>query len=141
MQKGAEQPPERNAANAGNGGAETRPIARGLQAQAMAMAALALALIPVGWTAAYSSVIGSLAAFLPALFFAAYTVRRIGRDSAAFLQAAVVGEALKLMLTAAICMAAFRWVEPLAAGWFFTGMIAVIFAGWAGLFRGLNSGN
>jgi len=35
----------------------------------------------------------------------------------------------------------FRWVDPLAPGWFFAGMILVIIAGWAGLYRGLNSGN
>jgi hypothetical protein len=60
--------------------------------------------------------------------------RKFGSDSAAFLRAAVVGEGVKLLLIALICMAVFLWVEPLAAGWFFTGMIAVILAGYLCLF-------
>ena len=35
--------------------------------------------------------------------------------------------------TKRICVAVFVWVKPLAAGWFFGGMGAVLLAGWAGL--------
>ena len=115
-------------------------IGKWLRTQSLVAIALALALLILGPVAAYSSLFGSLAAFIPALFFAAFTGRKIGSDSAAFLQAAVIGEVVKLLLIAVICMVVFLWVEPLAAGWFFAGMIAVIIAGWIGLFAGLNSG-
>ena len=97
---------------------------------AMALAGMALLVSP---EAAYSSMFGSLAAFLPALLFTLVVTRRFGTDSAAFLRAVVIGEALKWLLTAVICVAVFVWVKPLAAGWFFGGMGAVLLAGWAGL--------
>jgi len=115
-------------------------IGKWLRFQSLVAIVLALVLLMIGPIAAYSSLFGSLAAFVPALFFAALVGRKIGSDSAAFLQAAVIGEAVKLLLIAVICMAVFLWIEPLAAGWFFAGMIAVIIAGWIGLFAGLNSG-
>jgi F0F1-type ATP synthase assembly protein I len=133
--KGSENQPGLTAAGPGPS------IGRWLRAQVLAAAGLALVLAPLGVVAVYSSMLGSLAAFVPALFFAVFAGRRIGSDSAAFLQAAVVGEALKLVLTALICMVVFILVEPLAAGWFFSGMILVIVSGWIGLFRGLNSGD
>jgi len=58
---------------------------------------------------------------------------KFGADSAAFLRAAVIGEAGKWLLTAMLCVATFVWVEPLAAGWFFTGMLVTMAAGWTGL--------
>ena len=116
-------------------------IGKWLKTQSMAAVALALALLAVGPLAAYSSLLGSLAAFLPALFFGAFVGRKIGSDSAAFLQAAVIGEAVKLLLIALICTAVFLWVSPLAPGWFFTGMIVVIVAGWIGLYAGLKTAN
>ena len=72
---------------------------------------------------------GSLAAFIPALFFALFVTRKFGPDSAAFLRAVVIGEAGKLLLTALICVVVFVWVKPLAAGWFFAGMIVTVFSG------------
>ena len=60
--------------------------------------------------------------------------RRIGSDSAAFLQAAVIGESVKLLLIAVICTAVFVWVKPLAPGWFFAGMAVTIFSGRLGFF-------
>lgn len=95
------------------------------------MTALALAggLLIMSPVAAYSSLFGSLAAYVPALLFALIVLRSFGDDSAAFLRAAVVGEAAKWFATAMICMAVFLLVEPLAYGWFFAGMIAVILVG------------
>lgn len=113
-------------------------IRRGLRAQSLSGLLLAAALLTVSPVAAYSSLLGSLAAFIPAVFFAVRVAARIGEDSAAFLQAAVVGEALKLLLTALICMAVFLWVKPLAAGWFFAGMILAIAAGILARVRGLD---
>lgn len=115
-------------------------IGRWLRTQSLAAVVLALALVPVGTVAAYSSMFGSLAAFLPALLFVAFAGRKIGADSAAFFSAAVIGEVLKLLLTGLLCVAVFAWVKPLAAGWFFVGMILVIMAGWLGMMRGLNAG-
>lgn len=113
------------------------PVGKWLKTQLAAAVFLAILLSPLGLTAIYSSLLGSMAAFVPAVFFAVYVGRKVGADSAVFLQAAVTGEALKLLLTAVICLAVFRWVKPLAPGWFFAGMIGVIVAGWAGLFRGM----
>ena len=59
---------------------------------------LAGALLLVGPVAAYSSMFGGLAAFIPALFFALFVAPKIGPDSAAFLRAAVIGEALKILI-------------------------------------------
>lgn len=90
---------------------------------------LAGGLLLVGPVAAYSSMFGSLAAFIPALFFALLVAPKIGPDSGVFLRTVVIAEAVKLILTALICMAVFIWVKPLAAGWFFAGMALTIFSG------------
>jgi ATP synthase protein I len=106
---------------------------RWLRAQTLVAMTLALAALLVSQVAAYSSMFGSLAAFLPSLLFALIVAPRFGSDSAAFLRAAVIAEAGKWLLTAVICIAVFVMVKPLAAGWFFAGMGAVILAGWLGL--------
>ena len=108
-------------------------IRRGLRIQSMASLLLAGGLLLVGPVAAYSSMFGSLAAFIPALFFALVVAPKFGPDSAAFLRTAVIAEVVKILLTALICMAVFIWVKPLAAGWFFTGMAVTIFSGRLGL--------
>jgi ATP synthase protein I len=90
---------------------------------------LAGASLLIGPVAAYSSMFGSLAAFIPTLVFAMIVAPKIGPDSNAFLRMAVIGEAAKLILTALLCMAVFIWIKPLAAGWFFAGMAAAIFSG------------
>ena len=104
-----------------------------LRTQSLVSIVLALIALTVSQVAAYSSMFGSLAAFLPNLLFALIVARKFGSDSAAFLRAAVLAEAGKWVLTAAICVAVFVWVEPLAAGWFFAGMGIVLLAGWMGL--------
>ncbi len=86
--------------------------------------------------AAYSALFGSLAAYIPAVVFANLVVRRIGPDSTAFLRYAVIGEVVKLTLTGLLCAAVFVWVAPLAGGWFFAGMIAVIVAGFGAALAG-----
>jgi len=108
-------------------------IGRGLRVQSVASFLLAGSLLLVGQVAAYSSIFGSLAAFIPALFFALLVTPKFGPDSAAFLRAVVIAEGLKILLTALICVAVFIWVKPLAAGWFFTGMAVTIFSGRLGL--------
>jgi F0F1-type ATP synthase assembly protein I len=90
---------------------------------------LAGILLLVGPVAAYSSLFGSLAAFIPALFFAALVARKFGMDSVGFLRTAMVAEAGKILLTAALCVAVFVWVKPLAAPWFFMGMLVTMFSG------------
>ena len=72
---------------------------------------------------------GSLAAYIPALLFALIVAPKFGKDSAVFLRAAAIAEVVKLFLTAFLCMVVFIWIKPLAAGWFFAGMAAVIFSG------------
>ena len=110
-----------------------RLIGRGLRVQSTASLILVLCLLLVGQVSAYSSMFGSLAAFIPALFFALVVTPKFGPDSAAFLRTAVIAEVVKIFLTALICMAVFMWVKPLAAGWFFTGMAVTIFSGRLGL--------
>ena len=111
-----------------------RMTRRWLRTQALVMSGLALvSLAVVGQVAAYSSMLGGLAAFVPSLVFALIMAPRFGKDSTAFLRAAVLAESAKWLITALICMTVFIWVKPLAAGWFFAGMGAVILAGWAGL--------
>jgi len=113
-----------------------RTLVRSLRVQSLLSVLLAGGLLLIGPVAAYSSMFGSLAAFIPALFFAQFLARKFGPDSAAFLRAAVMAEAGKLLLTVLICAAVFIWVRPLAAGWFFAGMITVMFSGWLGLLKG-----
>ena len=110
-----------------------RLVYRWLRVQTLVSLALAAVLLAVDPVAAYSSMFGSLAAFLPALVFALIVAPRFGGESSAFLLAAVLAEAGKLVFMALICIAVFVWVEPLAAGWFFGGMAATLVAGWMGL--------
>ena len=119
--------------NAPNGQLDSQLIGRGLRVQSVASFLLAAGLLLVGQVAAYSSIFGSLAAFIPALFFALLVTPKFGPDSAAFLRTAVIAEVLKIFLTVLICVAVFIWVKPLAAGWFFTGMAVTIFSGRLGL--------
>jgi len=112
---------------------DKRLIGRGLRIQSITSLLLAGVLLLLGPVAAYSSMFGSLAAFIPALFFALLVTSKFGPDSAAFLRAAVVAEAGKILLTAMICVAVFVWIKPLAAPWFFAGMLVTIFSGWLGM--------
>jgi F0F1-type ATP synthase assembly protein I len=108
-------------------------LARGLRIQSLVAISLAVLLLLVSPVAAYSSLFGSLAVFIPGLLFTVLAVSRMGADSAAFLRMAVVAEFGKLMLTGVLCAVVFVWVKPLAAGFFFMGMILTLMAGWLGL--------
>lgn len=108
-------------------------VSRGLRIQSIVALLLAGGLLLVGPVAAYSSMFGSLAAYIPALFFAIVVAPKFGADSATFLRTAVVAEVAKIFLTALLCAAVFIWVKPLAAGWFFAGMVVVIFSGRLGV--------
>jgi ATP synthase protein I len=104
-----------------------------LRLQSLAATALALLSLLAGPVAAYSSLFGSLAAWLPSLGFTALVLRKLGGDSTAFLRTAVLAEFGKLVLTGLLCAAVFIWVKPLAAGFFFLGMIGVLVTSWIGL--------
>lgn len=108
-------------------------LARGLKIQSLVMVLLTLALLLVNPVAAYSSLFGGLAVYVPGLVFTLLLVGKIGGESAAFLGTAALAEFAKLVLTGLLCAAAFIWVKPLAAGYFFLGMISVLIASWAGL--------
>jgi F0F1-type ATP synthase assembly protein I len=100
---------------------------------------LALVSLSAGTVQAYSSLFGSLAVYLPGLVFTALVMRKMGGDSGAFLRTAMFAEFAKLALTGLLCAVVFIWVKPLAAGFFFLGMIGVLIANWFGLaktFRG-----
>ncbi|MEE8482668.1 MAG: ATP synthase subunit I [Acidiferrobacterales bacterium] len=108
-------------------------IGRSLRIQSLLSFLLAGGLLLVGQVAAYSSMFGSLAAFIPVLLFALVVTPKIGSDSVTFLRTAVIAEVGKILLTALICVVVFVWVKPLAPGWFFTGMATVLFSGRLGL--------
>ncbi len=108
-------------------------LARSLRIQSLVMVLLALVLLVVSPVAAYSSFFGGLAAYVPGLVFTFLVARKIGGDSAAFLGAAALAEFGKLALTGILCAAVFIWVKPLAAAYFFLGMISVLVAARVGL--------
>jgi F0F1-type ATP synthase assembly protein I len=97
---------------------------------ALALASLAFLVSPV---AAYSSLFGSLSVYVPGLLFTVLVKRKMGGDSADFLRTAMLAEFGKLALTGVLCAVVFIYVKPLAAGFFFLGMIGVLIAGWIGL--------
>ena len=108
-------------------------LAGSLRIQTLVMVLLAFVLLLVSPVAAWSSLFGGLAVYVPGLIFTVLMVRKIGGDSAAFLGTAAVAEFGKLALTGLLCAVVFIWVKPLAAGYFFLGMISVLAAGWIGL--------
>lgn len=108
-------------------------VSRGLRIQSIVALLLAGGLLLLGPVAAYSSMFGSLAAYIPSLMFALVVAPKFGADSATFLRTAVVAEVAKIFLTGLLCAAVFIWVKPLAPGWFFAGLVAVIFSGRFGL--------
>ena len=104
-----------------------------LRIQSLTAMVLALLSYLAGPVAAYSSLFGSLSVFLPGLVFTILVLRKIGGDSAAFLRTAMLAEFGKLALTGVLCAVVFIYVKPLAAGFFFLGMIGVLIANWIGL--------
>ena len=107
----------------------------GLRIQSLASLVLAGLLLAVSPVAAISSLLGSLAVYLPGLMFTVLTVRKFGGDTAAFLRTATLAEIGKLLLTGALCAAVFIFVKPLAPGFFFLGMIVTLAVGWGTLVR------
>lgn len=108
-------------------------VSRGLRIQTVVALMLAGGLMLVGPLAAYSSLLGSLAAYLPALFFALLVVPKFGADSGTFLRTAVIAEVAKIFLAGLLCALVFTFVKPLSPGWFFAGMVAGIFSGRLGM--------
>ena len=114
-------------------------ISKSLRIQSLVAMALVLLSLPAGGVAAYSSLFGSLAVYVPGLIFTVLVMRKLGGDSAVFLRTAALAEFGKLGLTGVLCAVVFIFVEPLAPGFFFLGMIGVLAAGWIGtalFFRG-----
>lgn len=107
---------------------DTQSIRRSLRVQSTLSMLLAGCLLLVGPVAAYSSLFGSLAAFIPNMLFAMMVAPKIGPDSAVFLRTVVIAETVKLLLIAVICILVIVFVKPLAPGWFFAGMVLVIFS-------------
>ena len=104
-----------------------------LRIQSLVAVTLALMSLLAGPVAAYSSFFGSLAVYVPSALFTVLVMRKMGGDSGAFLRTAVLAEFGKLALTGVLCAVVFIWVKPLAAGFFFLGMIGVLIANWVGL--------
>ena len=116
-------------------GPNTAPpkLARSLRIQSLTAMVVALLMLMVSPVAAYSSLFGGLAVYLPAMLFTVLLMRKIGGDSAAFLGTAALAEFGKLTLTGLLCALVFIFVKPLAAGFFFLGMLSVLIASWVGL--------
>ncbi len=112
-----------------------RALRAGLRIQSIAAMGLAGLLLLKSPTASYSSLFGSLAAYLPGALFVLLVARKLGGDTNAFLRTAALGEFGKLFLTGLLCALVFIWVKPLAAGWFFAGMLTVMAMGWIVLGR------
>lgn len=106
---------------------------KSLRIQSLTALVLASLSYLAGPVAAYSSLFGSLAVYLPGLLFTVLVMRKLGSNSADFLRTAVLAEFGKLAFTGLLCAAVFIWVKPLAAGFFFLGMIGVLIANWVGL--------
>jgi len=104
-----------------------------LRIQSLTALALASLAYLVSAVAAYSSLFGSLSVYVPGLLFTVLVMRKMGGDSADFLRTAMLAEFGKLALTGVLCAVVFIYVKPLAAGFFFLGMIGVLIAGWIGL--------
>lgn len=119
----------------GEGYAQTtvRALRAGLRIQSVAAVILAGLLLLKSPIASYSSLFGSLAAYLPGALFVLLVGRKLGGDTNAFLRTAALGEFGKLFLTGLLCAAVFIWVKPLQAGWFFVGMLLVMVMGWISL--------
>lgn len=115
--------------------AMARRLFAALRMQMVVAVVMALALMMVGPVAAYSSLLGGMAVFIPGLVFSLLVVRKLGGSSASFLSAVALAEAGKLFLTGLLCAGAFIWIKPLAAGWFFTGMMVLLASSWVGLAR------
>jgi len=113
--------------------ANNQLVSRSLRIQSIVALLLSGGLLLLGPVAAYSSMFGSLAAYLPSLLFAMVVAPKFGSDSTTFLRTAAIAEVAKIFLTGLLCAAVFIWVKPLAPGWFFAGMAAVIFSGRFGL--------
>jgi len=114
-------------------------LALSLRIQSLTGLSLAALALLAGSVAAYSSLAGSLSVYLPGLLFTLVAARRMGGDTAAFLRTVALAEFVKLALTGVLCAVVFIYVKPLAAGFFFIGMIGVLIASWVGLalaFRG-----
>ena len=118
--------------------ANSQMVSRGLRIQTVVALVLAGGLMLVGPVAAYSSLFGSLATFIPALFFALLVVPKFGADSGTFLRTAAVAEVAKIFLMGLLCAVVFIWVKPLSPGWFFAGMLAGIFSGRLGMLFNAN---
>lgn len=120
-----ESPPDHAAAT-------LRALGAASRVQTLVAILLALGLLLVGPLAAWSSMLGSLAVYLPGVLFTVVVARKIGSDSAGFLRTAALAEFGKLVLTGLLCALTFIWVKPLAPGWFFAGMLVVLATGWIG---------
>ncbi len=95
---------------------------------------LALALLFAGVVEAYSALLGGLICVIPNAYLAGRLLMKSGTgDSRVFLQAAFTGEAIKLVLTAALFALVFTNIKPLNVLALFAGFIAAISIQWAGL--------
>ena len=108
-------------------------LALSLRIQSLTGISLALLALLAGPVAAYSTLAGCLVVYLPGLLFTVLAARRLGGDSAAFLRTVALAEVVKLALMGILCAMVFVFVKPLAAGFFFIGMIGVLIASWFGL--------
>lgn len=105
----------------------------GLKSQLLVALLLVAVLLLVSPVAATSALLGSLAVYLPGFMFSVLVLRKLGGDSAAFLKTAMLAEIGKLLMMGLLCAVVFIWMEPLAPGYFFLGMIVTLATGWAGL--------
>jgi F0F1-type ATP synthase assembly protein I len=109
-----------------------------LRLQTVVAVLLALGLLLMGPVAAYSSLCGSLAVYIPGMLFTVLLARKMGGSSTSFLGTAAVAEFGKLFLTGLLCALVFIWVKPLEPVWFFVGMLTVLATSWIGLAKAIS---
>lgn len=133
----------RNGGRENSGASSLNPVTAVLVAQLGLSAVLAAVLWGVdGIVAAYSALLGGLAAVVPNSFLALRLIApRRDAGAGALLRAAYVGEAGKLALTVLAFSAVFVLVKPLAAGALFAGFVAAQLATMAGLLVRTNGRN
>ncbi len=102
--------------------------------QLMVSLGLALLFLFAGAVEAYSALLGGLICVIPNAYLAGRLLMKSGSgDSRVFLRAAFTGEALKLLLTAALFALVFSTIKPLNVLVLFAGFIAAIMVQWIGL--------
>lgn len=108
-----------------------QPVRFTLTVQFIAITVVALLALWYGQIQAKSLVLGALVFVIPNLYFTHYAFRYSGADASDWIkQSFLWGQTGKLLLAIFGFALVFRYVNPLAKEWFFTGYILLIILQW-----------